>query len=405
MSTTERNIMERVLAGAERIRKTPSKTPVQDGVVLVCGDSLAPQPIAWLWPDWLALGKLVILAGAPGTGKTTIALSFAATITTGTTWPDGSRCKPGNVLIWSGEDDPADTLLPRLVAAGADRSRVFFVSGTRIDGQVQPFDPARDMPALLAAAEGIGNVRMIMVDPIVSAIAGDSHKNAEVRRDLQPLVDLAASMNAALVGITHFSKGGQGVDPAQRVLGSVAFTAVARVVLVAAKVRSDDGEDRRILARAKSNIGPDDGGLTYSLEQCEPLPGINASRVSWGAAVQGSARELLTDPSEQDGEGESSRSEAADFLREVLADGPVPSKEVQRQAREAGVPWITVRRAADDLAVLKKKGGMTDGWYWSLPKLLARTCSKVIEHAHEKERATSSNFEQVREGVEGSDHE
>lgn len=404
MSNSDRNIMERVLAGAERIRKTPSKTPVQDGVVLVCGDSLTPQPIAWLWPDWLALGKLVILAGAPGTGKTTIALSFAATITTGTTWPDGSRCKPGNVLIWSGEDDPADTLLPRLVAAGADRSRIYFVDGTRIDGQVQPFDPARDMPALLAAAERVGNVRMIMVDPVVSAIAGDSHKNAEVRRDLQPLVDLAASMNAALVGITHFSKGGQGVDPAQRVLGSVAFTAVARVVLVAAKVRSDDGEDRRILARAKSNIGPDDGGLTYSLEQCEPLPGIQASRVSWGAAVQGSARELLTDPSEQDGEGESSRSEAADFLREVLADGPVPSKEVQRQAREAGVPWITVRRAADDLAVLKKKGGMTDGWYWSLPKLLT-SAPKVIERAHAKERATSSNFEQVRDGVEGSGSE
>ena len=400
----ERNIMEQVLAGAERIRKTPKKTPVQDGVVLVCGDSLTPQPTAWLWPYWLALGKLVILAGAPGTGKTTIALSFAATVTTGTTWPDGSRCEPGNVLIWSGEDDPADTLLPRLLAAGADRSRVFFVSGTRIDGQVQPFDPARDMPALLAAAERVGNVRMIMVDPVVSAIAGDSHKNAEVRRDLQPLVDLAASMNAALVGITHFSKGGQGVDPAQRVLGSVAFTAVARVVLVAAKVRSDDGEDRRILARAKSNIGPDDGGLTYSLEQCEPLPGIQASRVSWGAAVQGSARELLTDPSEQDGEGESSRSEAADFLREVLADGPVPSKEVQRQAREAGVPWITVRRAADDLAVLKKKGGMTDGWYWSLPKLLT-SAPKVIERAHAKERATSSNFEQVRDGVEGSGSE
>jgi len=402
--TAERNIMEQVLAGAERIRKTPKKTPVQDGVVLVCGDSLTPQPIAWLWPYWLALGKLVILAGAPGTGKTTIALSFAATVTTGTTWPDGSRCEPGNVLIWSGEDDPADTLLPRLLAAGADRSRVFFVSGTQIDGQVQPFDPTRDMPALLAGAERIGTVRLIVVDPVVSAIAGDSHKNAEVRRDLQPLVDLAASMNAALVGITHFSKGGQGIDPAQRVLGSVAFTAVARVVLVAAKVRSEDGEDRRILARAKSNIGPDDGGMTYALEQCEPLPGINASRVSWGAAVQGSARELLTDPSEQDGEGESSRSEAADFLREVLADGPVPSKEVQRQAREAGVPWITVRRAADDLTVLKKKGGMTDGWYWSLPKLLTNA-PKVIEHAHAKERATSSNFEQVRAGVEGSDHE
>jgi len=398
--------MNEVLAGAECIRRMPAKkvTAVHDGVVLLCGDTLSPQPIAWLWHGWLALGKLHVLAGAPGTGKTTIAFSFAATVTTGTTWPDGSRCEPGNVLIWSGEDDPADTLLPRLLAAGADRARVFFVSGTRIDGQVEPFDPARDMPALQAAAERIGQVRLIVVDPIVSAVMGDSHKNTEVRRALQPLVDLAASMNAALVGITHFSKGGQGIDPAQRVLGSVAFTAVARVVLVAAKVQSTDGEDRRILARGKSNIGPDDGGVTYSLEQCEPLPGIQASRVSWGAAVQGSARELLTDPSEQDGDGESSRTEAADFLREVLADGPVPSKEVQRQAREAGVPWITVRRAGDDLMVLKRKGGMTDGWYWSLPKMLT-TAPKNAEGAHGKERATSSKFEQLREGVEGSEHE
>jgi len=273
--------------------------------------------------------------------------------------------------------------------------------------EIQDIKPSPSMQKameLQAAAERIGQVRLIVVDPIVSAVMGDSHKNTEVRRALQPLVDLAASMNAALVGITHFSKGGQGIDPAQRVLGSVAFTAVARVVLVAAKVQSTDGEDRRILARGKSNIGPDDGGVTYSLEQCEPLPGIQASRVSWGAAVQGSARELLTDPSEQDGDGESSRTEAADFLREVLADGPVPSKEVQRQAREAGVPWITVRRAGDDLMVLKRKGGMTDGWYWSLPKMLT-TAPKNAEGAHGKERATSSKFEQLREGVEGSEHE
>lgn len=211
-----------------------------------------------------------------------------------------SRCAPGNVLIWSGEDDPADTLLPRLLAAGADPKRVFFVTGSRVNGALDSFDPSRDMLALREQAERIGNVRLIIVDPIVSAVTGDSHKNTEVRRALQPLVNLAASMNAALVGITHFSKGGQGGDPTQRVVGSIAFTAVARVVLVAARVKSEEGEDHRILARSKSNIGPDEGGFEYRLEQSEPVPGIHASYVAWGASVAGSARDLLSDPNEED---------------------------------------------------------------------------------------------------------
>ena len=116
------------------------------------------------------------------------------------------------------------------------------------------------MAILQEQVDQIGGIKMLIVDPVVSAVAGDSHKNTEVRRALQPLVDLAADCQCALLGITHFSKGGQGSDPSQRVIGSVAFTAVARVVLVAAKVKSEDGEDTRILARSKSNIGPDDGG-------------------------------------------------------------------------------------------------------------------------------------------------
>jgi putative DNA primase/helicase len=337
--------------------------PLKDGVVLVNGADLTPEPISWLWREWLALGKMHILAGAPGQGKTTIAIGFAATVTSGGRWPDGSRCPVGNVLIWSGEDSPADTLLPRLIAAGGDRKRVFFVDGTRVNGQVQSFDPARDMLALQAQAERIGDIRLIIVDPVVSAVMGDSHKNTEVRRALQPLVDLAANMNTALLGITHFSKGGQGIDPAQRVLGSVAFTAVARVVLVAAKVKAGDGEDRRILARGKSNIGPDDGGYEYHLDQTEALPGIPACRVAWGAAVQGSARELLTDPSEQD-DGKTAVDSATDFLREVLKDGSTPCKTVQAEGKEAGISWASIRRAADSLMVIKTKG--VGGWYWKL---------------------------------------
>ncbi|OGB55217.1 MAG: AAA family ATPase [Burkholderiales bacterium RIFCSPLOWO2_12_FULL_64_33] len=343
---------------------------MRDSVVLTCGSDLTPEPYRWLWQYWLAMGKLHILAGAPGQGKTTIALAMAATITIGGRWPDGSRCAPGNVLIWSGEDDPADTLVPRLMAAGADRARCFFIEGARRDGEVVPFDPARDLGQLLEAIEKIGGISLLVIDPVVSAVTGDSHKNTEVRRALQPLVDLAAKCDCAVLGITHFAKGGQGTDPAQRVVGSVAFTAVARVVMVAAKVKGDEeGQDTRILARSKSNIGPDDGGFQYHLEQSEPLPGIHASHIAWGKAVEGTARELLTDPDDgQDDGAGSAKEEAEAFLIELLKDGATATKHVQTQAKDAGISWATVRRASDALGVKKKQSN--GGWYWQLPHLL-----------------------------------
>ena len=127
--------------------------PMKDGVVLVCGSDLTPTPFTWVWKYWLAQGKLHIFAGAAGEGKTTIALAFSATITSGGCWPDGSLCTTGNVLIWSGEDDPADTLLPRLIAMGADRNRVYFVDSVNIRGEVTTFDPARDMVQLQKAID------------------------------------------------------------------------------------------------------------------------------------------------------------------------------------------------------------------------------------------------------------
>ena len=341
-----------------------------DGVVLKCAADLEPSPVRWLWQYWLALGKLHILAGAPGQGKTTLALSMAATVTIGGRWPDGTGCTQGNVLIWSGEDDPADTLLPRLLAAGADRARCYFIEGARRDGEVVPFDPARDLRQLLAAIESIGGIKLLVIDPVVSAVAGDSHKNTEVRRALQPLVDLATACDCAVLGITHFAKGGQGTDPTQRVVGSVAFSAVARVVMVAAKVKADaEAKDARILARTKSNIGPDGGGFHYFLKQAEPLPGIHASHVAWGKAVDGTARELLTGPEDApDDDGEKSALETAmEFLVEILKDGSAPSKYVESEAKDAGISQRTVRRASEVLRVKMRK--MNDAWYWFKPNL------------------------------------
>ena len=335
-------------------------------VVLTCGADLTPEPVQWLWPDWLALGKFHLLAGAPGQGKTTIAMGMAATVTIGGRWPDGSRCAAGNVLIWSGEDDYTDTLLPRLIAAGADRSRVFFVDGTRTAGAVRPFDPSTDTRTLQEAIQQIGSVRLIVIDPVSTAVAGDSHKNTEVRRGLQPLVDLATTINAALLGITHLSKGGQGTDPAQRVIGSIAFTAVARVVLVAARVKSEDGADKRILARSKSNIGPDNGGFEYHLAQVEALPGIDASRIEWGQAVEGSARDLLTDPAE--GDDGTDYADAVSLLKaELTADGWTPVAVASQPLKDAGFNKKQIWNASKKLNVVRKKGGMGGGWYLRLP--------------------------------------
>ena len=339
-----------------------------DGVILVNGASLTPEPISWLWQYWLARGKVQVLAGPPGQGKTTIAMACAATVTIGGRWPDGSRCAIGNVLVWSGEDDPADTLLPRLMAMGADRDKIFFVDATRIGGQELTFDPARDMRPLERAIDQIGGISLLIVDPIVSAVTGDSHKNTEVRRALQPLVDLASRTNCAVLGISHFSKGGQGQDPTQRVVGSVAFGAVARLVMVAAKVKSDDGNEKRILARSKSNIGPDGGGFEYSIAQSEPIPGIQASYILWGAAVSGTATELLSDPDVADDDGSDS-DDAVDLLRaELKGSYLVSSEAASKPLKDAGFSKKQIWSASKKLHVIRKKDGMTGGWLWRLPE-------------------------------------
>ena len=369
MNMNDYKAMAAGLDAAAGIEPDAKRIPLNDGVILVCGGNIMPQPVAWLWEYWLAQGKLHVLAGAPGQGKTTIALALCATVTIGGRWPDSSRCTPGNVLIWSGEDDPADTLLPRLMAMGGDRNRVYFVTGSRIDGEVTTFDPARDMAQMLGAIDKIGGIQLLIVDPIVSAVTGDSHKNTEVRRALQPLVDLAASCNCAVLGISHFAKGGQGQDPTQRVVGSVAFGAVSRVVMVAAKVKSDDGKDRRILARSKSNLGPDDGGFEYAIQQTEVIPGIQASYIEWGAAVAGTARELLTDP--DDGDQTSDTTDAADLLRaELVCDAWTSSEIASKPLKDAGFSKKRIWSATKKLAVIRKKGqggGPHDAWYWRLP--------------------------------------
>lgn len=355
----------RALLDAER-----EKAAMAPHVELLRGDEIKPEAVSWLWGGFLVGGKVNILAGKAGTGKTTLALALAATLTVGGRWPDGTKATQGDVLIWSGEDAPADTLVPRLLACGAEMRRVHFVGPLRDGSETRPFDPAHDLPELRRAMlEGRNDWKLLIIDSIVSATSGDSHKNADVRRGLEPLGALAEETGCAILGISHFTKGTAGGDPLERVTGSLAFGAYARIVLATAKRDQEQGGGR-ILTRAKSNLGPDGGGFVYDIEQTETpgYPGIFASRVLWGDAIEGTAREILADAEAQpeDSEG-GALADAKGFLSDLLADGLVSAKQVRQDADGAGFSWATIRRAQNALRVEAVKEGLRAGWVWRLP--------------------------------------
>jgi putative DNA primase/helicase len=287
-------------------------------------------------------GEIALIAGAPEGGKTTLALSFAAIQSSGGLWPDMTKAKPGNVLIWTGEDSPEKTIMPRLAQMGADPKKIVIVKGKRDEnGKRVPFNPATDLPILAAAAKEIeGGVDMLIIDPIVSVVGGkvDNGNNAGHREKLQPLVDFAKGMNCAVIGITHFTKGTAGKDPVERVTGSLAFGAVARVVFAATKNKSGDPE--RIFVMAKNNLGPLMGAFGYSIIGA-PLredETIIATRIAWGEPIDGNPRELLadaegTDKDAKDGPGQLS---AQAWLSAALADGERKQLEIAAEGAEQG---------------------------------------------------------------------
>lgn len=219
-----------------------------------CAANITPRPIKWFWPQYLAAGKLHILAGDAGTGKTTLALRLAATISTGGKFPDGSQTAPGSVLILSTEDDTHDVLTPRLITAGADRSRIYFDDS---------------LPSILNAPPS--DLELVIIDPIISIIEGNQNDNSTVRAGLQPLIDLARESGAAVIGITHLTKAtskSAGTDAAsifQRVTGSLAFGATARVVWAVQPGPSDSSATVSVI---KSNIGPTSAAISYRIQQC-----------------------------------------------------------------------------------------------------------------------------------------
>ena len=339
-------------------------------------DGREPDSYDWLWRHWLAKGELHLIAGAIGAGKTTITLSLAATVTSGGEWPDGSNASGGGSSSGPARNSVEKALMPRFMAMSGDRSRIGGISVVE-NGKKRSFDPAVDIDVLRGVLEDQRRrgepVSLIVIDPFIVVAKTDSHKNAETRRDMQPLVDLAREFDAAVIGVTHYTKGTQRQAVNERVTGSLAFGAQARAIF-AAVVRDDEAEPgttKRSFIRTKSNFGPSGGGFAYDVEATQIVPAnkmIECTAIRWGDPIDGSAQRLV-DEAENGGKKESAVADAVGFLAVALADGPRPKTEVEEEAAANLITPITLRRARQQIGVVvKKESGVEHGrWLWSLP--------------------------------------
>ncbi len=332
---------------------------------LRCAADVERQPVAWLWPQRIPRGKLGLIGGRPDGGKSTLAAELAAHVTRGTVWPiDGTDCPKGDVLVLNVEDDPSDTIRPRLEAAGADLSRVQIIDAVmraadKKERQVTLADVGI-LDALLT--QHPGRFVLLTVDPFGAFLAGrDSHRDAEVRELLAPFSVLAGKHNIAVVFVAHLSKA-VGIDALYRVLGSVGITGAVRSVYFV--IADPDDDMRRLFVPVKgNNVAVRMLGLAFTLQNVDLGEGVAAARVCWqSGGEQRTADELLAPPHPEGPE----RAAAEAWLRERLADGPVAVAELKIDAPlQVAASWPTVERVARALGVVGR--GEKRARTWELP--------------------------------------
>jgi putative DNA primase/helicase len=338
--------------------------------------------VDWLWPGRFARGKFGLIAGLPDMGKGQIAAFIAAAVTAAIELPCGEgTAQQGNVIWFNAEDGVCDTVLPRLVAAGANLKCIHFANSARIGGEDTLFSLVTDLPLLRKTIKRIGNVVLVIIDP-VSAYLGvgkvDSRSATDVRGMLTPLKEMAEELHVAVIGIAHFNKKDDIKSALLRVSDSIAYVAAARHVYAAL----DDPEDKdsKLFVKAKNNLARDTKALRYGMgvkvvghDQRLGVD-IEAPFIVWHPQhVEITANEAM-----QAAEGRTAKREARGFLLERLEAGPVNSDDIVEEAKQEGIAVMTLRRAKKELGIKsrKQRGNVDGAWMWELPPQGGRTPPK-----------------------------
>jgi len=337
-----RDELERLTSGAKAYHK--------DHDSLVCMATIEPETVSWLWWPYIPLGKLTLLEGDPGIGKSWLSLAMATAVSLGKGLPAAEVTDPANVLLASAEDGLGDTIRPRLDAMGADVSRIHAIKGALDFGN-----------GLAVLEQYIELLRptLVIVDPLVAYIGAnvDIHRANETRAIMARLADIAERYSVAILAIRHLTKGGT-LKPIYRGLGSIDLAAACRSMLMAGC--DPEEPQKRGIVHIKSNLAPMGAAIGYEL-RADGFYWTGESDLTW--------QKIL---SAEDSDARSARDEATEFLRDELAEGPMEAADVWKDAKEAGLAEATVKRAKAALGIITRRHGETGRrgggkFTWELP--------------------------------------
>jgi len=334
--------------------------PAKPHAILQMLNNVTREQLDWLWPGRIPLGKLTLLAGDPGLGKSFVTLDIAARVSRGERWPDNplSKQPAGKVILMNCEDDLGDTIAPRLDKANADSSKIIALQGVSLMGKRRLISLEADVPRFEEILTNHPDVRLIVIDPIAGFLGKvDSHNNSEVRGLLAPLADLASRFHVAILTVTHLAKTG-GTKAVYRAMGSLAFAAAARAVWAITK--DPDNPERRLFLPAKLNLAKDPDGLAYRIDDGRVAWEFNPVKMHADDAF---AAETASQKPTQRG---SERREAIAWLREHLTDKTLPANEVIEAGEQVGFTDRTLRRAYKTIGIPARKESFDGPWLWRL---------------------------------------
>lgn len=322
---------------------------------LVTLASIEAKPVPWLWQPYLPYSMLSLLSGEPGSGKTFIALAFAASLTIGKVPFTGEPCRPHDVVYLSKENSLEYCIRPRFDSLEGDVNRFHALQGAVIGEGPKARREGVQLSdiALLDAALKQTKARFLVVDPIQSFLGAevDSHRSNETRPILDGLGMLAQKYEVCLLILRHFAKSTSG-SAINRGLGSIDITGAART-----EMHAGTRDDQCVLAHAKSNIGPRASSLGYEIKndifRWTGLSSVTANDLALGANMNDEDRDAVR--------------EASDFLSDTLRGGPKAANEIFAEAKECGFSSATIRRAKVKLGIQSvKKGGLRGQFEWCL---------------------------------------
>lgn len=360
-------------AGAYDENGSPIIGGEQEGqrhIVLTSADRITPRPVFWLWTDRMALGTFALLAGREGVGKSTLAYWLAARVTRGEL-PGDLFGQPKAVFVCATEDSWEHTIRLRLEAAGADLTRVYRVEVVTELGLHADLSLPRDIPSLGRHAAEL-DAALLLLDPLMSRLGKlDTHRDSEVRLALEPLAALADRSSLCVLGLIHHNKSGSS-DPLTLVMGSKAFTAVARSVHTVVPDPEDDTDTRRLFGTPKNNLGRSDlPTLSFTVEShaIDTDEGTAwTGRLEWGEDQSFTIGEAMRRAS-VDSDTQSMTQEAAEWLGDYMESqgGQVASSDAKRAGRAAGHSERPLRGARLKLRLKVSSEGFPRVTYWELP--------------------------------------